>query len=167
MALDEGSKSEVIIAWPSPTNITERTPRILVCFRNDDPSATSSVKHESQVLEIFDRYGVRQTIGVIPLQHIGGATYLSLSENRGVVAMLRKWIEEGKAEIALHGFTHQGNPYVSVPSRREMSEFRGLTEAEQIRRLRAGVTILESTFGFRPKYSAMLSPLIMPPSPAS
>ena len=53
-------------------------PRILVCFRNDDLSATSSVEHESRVLEVFDRYSVRQSIGVIPLQHIGGATYLSL-----------------------------------------------------------------------------------------
>ena len=64
--------------------------------------------------------------------------------------MLRKWIEEGKAEIALHGFTHRSNPYVSVPSRSELSEFRGLTETEQISRLRAGITILESTLGVRP-----------------
>ncbi len=43
-----------------------RSQRVVVVFRNDDVSAVSDVGHERRVAEVFDHYGVIQTLGVVP-----------------------------------------------------------------------------------------------------
>lgn len=134
----------------------EQPARILVCFRNDDLSALSDVAHERRVMSIFDRFRVRQTVGVIPAVCIGdprdpsGCLYLSLEANQEVVSLLRGWMADEKVEIAIHGFTHQANPAVTNLQRNEIAEFRGLAYKHQLRRIQAGVVILRNTLGIRP-----------------
>ena len=127
--------------------------RIVVCFRNDDISALSDADHERRIMALFDRYKLRQTIGVIPNeceqgQHdLYGTSYRSLESNPAIVSLLREWLAESKVEIALHGFTHQANRIVSIRERKEFAEFRGLTYEEQSRRIRQGRAICRSALG--------------------
>ena len=41
-------------------------PRVIVFFRNNDPSALSDVAHEQAIAAIFERYRVLQTIASFP-----------------------------------------------------------------------------------------------------
>jgi hypothetical protein len=129
--------------------------RILVCFRNDDISAASDVAHERRVMEIFSRHNVPQTIGIIPAVSepaiVGPACGVRLFAScPEVVALVREWLDQGQVEVALHGFSHQSNPFVTVKSRKEYSEFRGLPYAEQLRRIRDGIAMLQESLGVTP-----------------
>lgn len=129
--------------------------RIIVSFRNDDPSASSNVEHERRIAGLFERYGIPQTIGVIPL--CPGRTRhnpyddiaIPLGSNPEMVAFLRDYVARSGSEIALHGYTHRSN-LLSRPSRREYFEFRRLSLSEQSERIRRGIELVENTLGVRP-----------------
>jgi peptidoglycan/xylan/chitin deacetylase (PgdA/CDA1 family) len=130
-------------------------PRIVVIFRNDDPSACSDANHERRVAAIFERYGVPQTIGVIP-RHAAdethdprGAAYRELGENPAMVDFLREYVARSGSEVALHGYTHRTNRR-SQPSRREYFEFRRLSAETQAAMIRRGTEIIERELGVRP-----------------
>ncbi len=132
-----------------------REDRVIVVFRNDDPSGTSDAAHERRVVEVFKRYGVPQTLGVIPLCAVGplhdptARGEVSLGDNRGMVEWLRGYATASGSEIALHGFTHRTNR-LSIPSRREYFEFRELGLGQQADWIARGAAILERTLGVRP-----------------
>ena len=134
---------------------TQSEPRIIVVFRNDDPSALSDLDHERQIFALFERYGVPQTIGVIPNisttmldeKKCGGRR--SLLENPPMVEFLRDYVARSGSEVALHGFTHRTNRF-SSPVRRDFFEFQQLPYDEQLQMIREGTAILEQAFGERP-----------------
>ena len=129
--------------------------RIIVVFRNDDPSACSDVEHERQVTDMFDRYGLCQTLGVIPLQCEGRLTdwtvrrQVPLYENPKMVEFLSEYAARSGSEIALHGYTHKLNR-LSCPSRREHFEFEGLDIDEQEEMIARGTEMLVESFGTKP-----------------
>ena len=91
----------------------DRAARVVVIFRNDDPSACSDVEHERKVAAIFDRYGVPQTIGVVPCHAVGdthdpdGTEARPLESNPAMVQFLREYLARSGSEVALHGYTHR------------------------------------------------------------
>jgi len=131
-------------------------PRVIVFFRNDDPSALSDVAHEQAIAAIFERYRVPQTIGVVPRHAVGsthdpyGGRDTPLEENPEMVAFLRNYVERSGSEIALHGYTHRTS-LLSRPSKREYFEFRGHSVEEQAERIRRGADIVERVLGVRPR----------------
>jgi hypothetical protein len=130
--------------------------RIVVSFRNDDPSATCDVEHERRIAERFEHYGFPQTIGVIPWspgrthRDPHGDLAVPLEANPEMAAFLREYAARSGSEIALHGYLHRTHPR-SRPWRREYFEFRRLGYEEALRRLRAGLAHLESVLGVRPR----------------
>lgn len=134
----------------------EPEPRIVVVFRNDDVSALSDLEHEREIFEIFERFGVPQTMGVIPC--ISASDFHSkeigpvrpLSDNLAVCDFLRRHVARTNSEIALHGYTHRTNRH-SMPRRREYFEFKQLPLVEQENMLRQGLAILEQALDVRPK----------------
>ena len=149
--------------------------KIFVVFRNDDPSAMSDAEHEKRVMEIFEKYHIPQTFGIIPnvVEDYHNANYTKfylLTENQAMLNLLKKWHREGLIEIALHGYTHQTNslhptkenlrdakeyegqggrkwlPYLYANSE-GYSEFRGLPYVEQLQRISRGKQLLETWFG--------------------
>ncbi len=158
--------------------------KIYVVFRNDDPSAISDAEHEKRIMEIFERYQIPQTFGIIPnvvedCHDANCRQYHLLSENQEMLNLLKKWCKEGLIEIALHGYTHQTNPLHPTKEKlrdikeyggqsREKrlsylpvnpegySEFRGLSYEEQLQRIFRGKQLLETWFG------ALVTTFILP-----
>lgn len=137
------------------TSAKSETPRIAVVFRNDDLSALSDLRHEEQIFQLFERFGVPQTLGVIPMVSVSdlhcpiGAEEEPLTREHPVAAFLRGYMSRSGSEIALHGYTHRTGRR-SIPARREYFEFRKLSVQDQESLLRKGIVILEHALGVRP-----------------
>lgn len=129
--------------------------RTIVVFRNDDPSACSVVGHERRIADLFDRYGIRQTVGVVPLHcngdqaDPGSQEKVRLDKNAGMVDFLHEYIAHSGSEIALHGCTHQNNKF-GRPTRRLHYEFEGLELERQEELISLGTEVLVDTLGVRP-----------------
>lgn len=130
--------------------------KIVVSFRNDDPSATSELEHERRIAARFEARGFAQTLGIVPWSP--GRTHrdpyarfaLPLEANPEMVAFLREYLARSGSEIALHGYFHRTHPR-SRPWRREYFEFRHLGYPEALRRIRAGLDHIEEVLGVRPR----------------
>lgn len=130
--------------------------RIVISFRNDDPSATSDVEHERRIAARFEAYGFAQTLGIVPWSP--GRTHrdpyarlaVPLEANPEMVAFLHEYVARSGSEIALHGYLHRTHPR-SRPWRREYFEFRRLGYSEAVRRLRVGMEHLQGVLGVRPR----------------
>lgn len=131
------------------------TDRIVVVFRNDDPSAISEVEHERRICAMFERHGVPQTIGVIPNVALGphrdphAKGERLLDTNPEMVALLREHCDRVGSEVALHGYTHRTSR-LSIPSRREYFEFRDEGVAAQADKVSGGIEILVKSLNVRP-----------------
>jgi hypothetical protein len=129
--------------------------RIVVVFRNDDPSATADLEHEREIFAHFEKAGIPQTLGVIPNvcaaipRDPHGQGECLLSERPEVIAFLAEYVRRTGSEIALHGLTHRTNKG-SLPARKHFSEFIGLPLDEQERMLLQGIRILQDSFGAKP-----------------
>ena len=129
--------------------------KVIVVFRNDDPSACSDVDHERRCADMFEQYEVPQTLGIVPLHCAdnpcdrGKQRLVRLDENMAMVEFLREHVSRSQSEIALHGCTHQVNR-LSNPSRRERFEFEGLPFREQEELIARGTQVLAECFGVRP-----------------
>jgi hypothetical protein len=129
--------------------------KIVVAFRNDDPSACSNVDHEKRIADVFESFRIPQTIGVVPLFCKGNIkdsniqTLMALDENPEMVNFLRDYIEQSGSEIALHGCTHQANRF-SRHWRDEHFEFEGLPLNEQEELISRGTKILVDNFEKKP-----------------
>jgi predicted deacetylase len=134
---------------------TMREAKVIVVFRNDDPSALSDLEHEQEIFGLFERHHVPQTLAVIPKVALtdhhnpSGTGERLLLDNPQMVEFLKDYVLRTGSEIALHGFSHRANRY-SIPGRREYAEFKYLPLAEQEEMIREGTEILERAFGGRP-----------------
>lgn len=131
-------------------------PRIIVVFRNDDPSALMDLEHESRIFGLFEKYQVPQTIGVIPCVSTGdqhsklAAPTRSLLDSEESIQFLKDAVARTGSEIALHGYCHQTNRF-SKPSRRHYFEFQKIPLQEQHDLIEQGTAILTHAFGRRPR----------------
>jgi predicted deacetylase len=132
------------------------TRRIIVVFRNDDPSALSDVTQERTLFERFEFWNIPQTIGVVPkitrgdqMRH-GKSGYAPLSENPQMVHLLVDHCRKTRSEVAQHGLTHQTNR-LSIPSRRFFFEMARLSFAEQEAMLQEGLELLAQSTGLTPQ----------------
>lgn len=129
--------------------------RIVIVFRNDDPSAVMDLNHENKIFELFDKYQIPQTLGVIPCVSTGdqhskrAKPTRSLLDSEQSIRFLKDSVTRTGSEIALHGYCHQTNRF-SRPSRRDYFEFQRLPLAEQRDLIGKGTAVLESAFGSRP-----------------
>lgn len=129
--------------------------RIVIVFRNDDPSALSDLDHERELFAIFERHGVPQTIGVIPRVTLGHfhdcrkARERSLLKSSEQAMFLTEYVARSGSEVALHGYSHRTNRY-SLASRREYFEFTGLPLLEQTEMICEGTEVLQRALGVRP-----------------
>lgn len=140
----------------SSSNGHSVTPRIIVMFRNDDPSALSDLEHEREIFALFERAGVPQTLGLVPHMTVSnvrdphGSGEKALDENPEMAAFLKNYLATSGSEAALHGFTHRTSRR-SQPVRREYFEFRELSVDEQEKMIRTGTDTVERALGVRPR----------------
>ncbi len=119
---------------------------ISVCFRFDDPSATSDHKLEQEVFEIFARFDVPLCVATIPFARSPAGELVRLSTQNAL--HLLDASRAGVIEIAQHGHSHISR---APAGRRIRSEFAGLPASEQMRLIREGMEHLESVFDHRIK----------------
>jgi predicted deacetylase len=107
-----------------------------VALRFDDPSAISNHALERAILQAMATHDVCATFAVIP-----NAGNLPLSTDD--VSHLIKAQQDGRLEIAQHGFSHEPcRPEANLPS-----EFSGLDSEMQTEKIAAGRKVLERVFG--------------------
>jgi len=125
--------------------------RPIVVFRYDDYSSCSPLALEQRIIDIFAENGVPVTFAVIPFVHQSrcgkqfldaGTEYFALTEERAEI--LRGAIEGAVVNVALHGYSHQENIPVGG-----VTEFRGMSLAEQRDRIARGKAHLEGMLGVR------------------
>jgi len=127
---------------------------ITVCFRCDDPSATSDHDLERRMLALFRRHGVPLCVAPIPFRRTPEGSILPLARSHA-----EHWIEaqqEGLADIALHGHTHIDR---SKGGKGARSEFRGQPLAQQSSLVAEGLAHLRTVFpgpieGFVPPWNS-------------
>lgn len=113
---------------------------IHIIFRYDDYSALSNTAAEQEILEVFEKYHVPLTIGVIP--YAISNTYNPVPQQvfpleGAKLEILKTTVEKGIAEIALHGYSHQAN------TDKSLSEFLGLPLSRQVELINGGKTFLQ------------------------
>ncbi|GAB4178090.1 MAG: hypothetical protein Fur0039_21740 [Rhodocyclaceae bacterium] len=115
---------------------------IRIAFRLDDPSGTSDHALERAILERLRARGMRVTLAVVPFAGDGSGGVRPLSA--ASVGHIREAAEDGTAEIALHGFSHERrNPAEETAP----SEFAGLAPERQEDLMRRGLAHLQAVFG--------------------
>lgn len=117
-------------------------------FRYDDYSATSDLDFSYKLLSVLDRYQTPVLFGIIPITEANNEYHdpaifnnelLPINEEN--VLFLRRGIDSGLIDIAMHGYSHQNN------NGEEASEFTNLDLQSQMERLSAGKAILEENIG--------------------
>ncbi|MCX5811623.1 MAG: DUF2334 domain-containing protein [Proteobacteria bacterium] len=115
-----------------------------IVFRYDDFSSISSDEFDIKILNVFQKYNIHCTFGVIPFvvegnQHnpISQPT-LPLSDKKAEI--VREGINKGFVEVGLHGYTHQT---YKIPSDRIYSEFSGVPFKIQESKIVQAKTFLE------------------------
>jgi peptidoglycan/xylan/chitin deacetylase (PgdA/CDA1 family) len=129
---------------------------ITLIFRFDDYSAKSDTNLERKILAAFQRRGIPLTVSVVPRIASGSAYDPSPQEGLPLpdekIELLRAALQSGGVEVALHGYAHQtvrrkiGNKYLQ-PFGRYHSEFIGVDEATQEKKILEGRDILEKELG--------------------
>lgn len=126
---------------------------IRVALRLDDPSETSDHALEKTITGELAQLGMRATFAVIPFKVVAG-NLVPFSPERA--SHLVEAEREGIVEIAMHGFSHtdrrrrpDGPP----------SEFRGVSEMEQVNMLQRGLAHMhtlfaEKQYGFVPPWNS-------------
>lgn len=114
---------------------------IRIALRLDDPSPVSDQELERGILEVLEDLEIPATFAVVPFARDEEKLVPLSTEN---VPHLLDAHTRGRIEVAQHGYAHdcltdsgQGAP----------SEFWGVPEDEQARRMDAGKTQLEQVFG--------------------
>ncbi len=115
--------------------------KAVVIFRYDDYHARLGAETERKeeierrFLDAFAAHQVPLTLGVVP-NYEGRRP---LADDAPTLAALRRLVQAGQAEAALHGLTHQS----LAPQGARNSEFAGQPQAQQAERLRTGKAMLE------------------------
>jgi len=152
-----GSMALATCADSSRTSGSSR-PTVALVFRFDDYSARSDTALEKPILESFRRTHTPLTVSVIP--RVASISSFDPSPQEGVplpeekIQLLKAALRAGGVEVALHGFSHQtvrrkiGNVFLK-PFGRYHSEFIGVDEASQRKKISEGRGILERELGVR------------------
>ena len=118
---------------------------ITIIFRFDDYSALSNTKLENQILTTFKENNSTLTIGVIPFVCEGNKEKICKQESipllKNKLDILKKGINKGYIDVALHGNTHQ--TIKEFPR----SEFLGLNYEQQFTKIESGKLFLEEKLG--------------------
>lgn len=117
---------------------------IRLCFRFDDPSATSNHALERDIVEVFARRGLALTAAVIPFGRVGKETVALGAEH---VRHLIDAQAQRTVEVAQHGYLHERR---SATPAGKPSEFHSLPELDQRELIGCGRDRLESVFGEKP-----------------
>ena len=113
--------------------------QILVVFRYDDYRSASPTNLELTLINAFQERGVSSTFGVLPFATVGTSRDLvPLSASKAEI--LKKAMESGTVDVAMHGYSHQNVAVVST-------EFRGLDYSSQMLRIDTGKRTLERLLG--------------------
>lgn len=112
--------------------------RITVIFRYDDYSSLSPTEMEVKIINAFQNNNIPATFGVIPYICKDNSETLPLTLIK--TEILKKAIDSGVLEAALHGYCHQR---VSKTSDGTYSEFSGLDYNAQIKKITEGKNLLE------------------------
>ncbi|HUT04559.1 MAG TPA: DUF2334 domain-containing protein [bacterium] len=121
---------------------------ITVVFRYDDYSTVSKTDTEVRIIEVFKKYSISCTFGVVPYMvardrtDAGPQGLVPLSPSKAEI--LKNAIESGAVEVALHGYSHQ-----SIGLGPGNSEFRGLKYEEQLERIKDGRRLLQNMVGMQ------------------
>jgi len=117
---------------------------ISVCFRFDDPSATSDHNLEKEIFKTFSSFEYSLTVAVIPYRKRSGDIIEISKEN---VDHLIKAKQSGIIDIALHGHSH-------IPRKTDTngspSEFSGTSRDQQINLIKEGSALITSVFDDKP-----------------
>jgi hypothetical protein len=113
---------------------------IIIAFRNDDLSVNSNLTHEESVLNIFWKYGIKQTFAFIPKRGVNKNFELNyLNEKAPILEALKNWSKQGKIEFAVHGYVHK-------KSEGSSGEFDGLPYDSQLGKITDGKRIIDKIF---------------------
>ena len=107
-----------------------------IVFRYDDFTLVNDSTSDKVVM-LFQKYNIPVVLGVIPCDFNEN---LLMDKDYLFLDYLNKTTHNGSVEIALHGLNHKRmTPY---------GEFKGLSEEEQVRRIRKGKNLLDSIFNY-------------------
>lgn len=115
---------------------------ISVCFRFDDPSATSDHDLEKNIINIFSRFKFSLTVAVIPYRKSKSGEITKISKEN--ISHLIKAEQSGILDIALHGHSHLSRGSGINGS---ASEFSGLPIDQQRHLIKDGGALVSSVFG--------------------
>lgn len=108
-------------------------------LRLDDACEHLSIDNWSRIETLFDKYGIKPLVGVIP--NVGDKQLLSFQYDNNFWNKVRSWSDKGWT-IALHGFTHE---YTSSGSGlnpfHAKSEFVGKSYEEQKYKIVSGINV--------------------------
>lgn len=116
---------------------------ISIVFRYDDYSSLSHTETELKVIDLCYRQKIPMTFAVVPfiiegdVHDVSHRRTIHLSEEKA--EFLRKGLQAGVLDIALHGYSHQTN------NTERFSEFAGLDFDTQLERLKIGQQFLKDT----------------------
>jgi peptidoglycan/xylan/chitin deacetylase (PgdA/CDA1 family) len=127
---------------------------ISVCFRFDDPSATSDHELERRIIDLFQEYQVPLCVAAIPYQQTADGEIEALSPQHA--GHLIDAQHSGNIDIALHGHTHI---HRSGDGTATKSEFASLPLVQQSQLIEQGLTHLKTIFpeainGFVPPWNS-------------
>ena len=111
----------------------------------DDISPAYSLAEHEELFEIFDRYGVKPMLFIIP----NHANVNALTDNPKWSELIKRKIDEGY-EVGLHGYDHSN------------WEFFNLTRSQTEEKLDAGLFEFEQALGTRPKLFRAPNMAILP-----
>lgn len=120
--------------------------KISVVFRYDDFSSSSPDEVDGPLIDVFIESRMVCTFAVIPLVTSGNyrdsTPRESLPLSQAKLEMLKKGMDRGALDIALHGTVHR-----TLRPRSPHTEFSGLGLAAQIEKLSTGKAFLEERVG--------------------
>lgn len=152
--------------------------KAVFAIRDDDISYFTSPEKLEKLYEEAWKMGFKVSFAIIPMHKAldsiivsppfrGAAKYYPVHQNKELVKYLKVKILEGKADVAQHGYCHTEiqlpSPKFDFQKRQTIplneqeldsarySEFYGLTEHENLEKIREGREILEHTFDSRVK----------------
>lgn len=118
--------------------------KIFVIFRYDDFSSLSQTDFEMELINLFNKFQISLTVGIIP--YVAEGSWFNPSSQKNIplseekIFILRRAILENSVEPALHGYSHRtkkDDPHVP-------SEFSGASYEEQLLKIKKGKIFLEN-----------------------
>jgi peptidoglycan/xylan/chitin deacetylase (PgdA/CDA1 family) len=130
----------VFLFIPKTEGATQKK-KIIVVFRYDDYSSLSSTDLELKMINIFHKFKMSFTFGVIPFT-VGNQEDPSPQSlfplNKIKADILDKALEAGTVEVALHGYSHQ-----KISGDGRYTEFYGHAYNSQFQKIEKGKRFLE------------------------